>query len=285
MLRKTALGFLFGTVLALAGTAFGASPNAQAKVALNKTIPAINFTNVTLRDAIDFLRDVSGVNVQVHWKAIEQAGVTPDTTVNIKLRQVTLRKVLTLLLAEVAGGPTLTFYVDEGVIEVTTKEIADAQMFTIVYPVQDLLIEAPEFVVPDFDLGSGGSGGGGSGGGGGSRGGGGGSRGGGGGGGYGGGGGGGGSRGGGGGSRGGGGGGYGGGGSGSGSGGMFGSTPNTQNKEKDAKAKELIDLIKETVQPSAWMDNGGKASVRFFNGNLIVTAPRSVHEEIGGPID
>ncbi|MCY2954282.1 MAG: hypothetical protein NTU53_20300 [Planctomycetota bacterium] len=280
MLRKTALGVLFGTVLALAGTACGVSPNAQAKIALNKTIPAINFTNVTLRDAIDFLRDVSGVNVQVHWKAIEQAGVTPDTTVNIKLRQVTLRKVLTLLLTEVAGGPTLTFYVDEGVIEVTTKEIADAQMFTLVYPVQDLLIEAPEFTVPDFELGnSSGSGGSGGGrGGGGSRGGGGG-----GGGSYGGGGGG---RSGGGGSRGGGGGGgYGGSSGGSGGGGMFGSTPNTQNKEKDAKAKELIDMIKETVQPSVWTDNGGKASIRFFNGNLIVTAPRSVHEEINGPID
>jgi len=288
MIRKTALALMLGSVLTLAGTAWGAGPNAAAKAALNRTIPAINFTNVTLRDAVDFLRDVGNVNVQVNWKAVEAAGVTPDTIVNIKLRQVTLRKVLNLLLTEVAGGPTLTFYVDEGVVEVTTKVIADEQLFTIVYPVQDLLIEPPEFVIPEFDLGSSGGGGGG-GGYGGSGGGGGGS--------YGGGrGGGGGSRGGGGsygGGRGGGGGSYGGGGGGSyggsggSGGGMFGSSnTNTQTKEKDAKAKELIELIKETVQPDTWKDTGtGKSSIRFFNGNLIVTAPRSVHEEIGGPID
>ena len=71
----------------------------------------------------------------------------------------------------------------------------------------------------------------------------------------------------------------------SGSGGMFGNTLDNSNKEKDAKAKELVTLIKEIVQPSVWTDNGGKASIKFFNGCLIVNAPRSVHEEIGGPID
>jgi len=273
MLRKFALVVLVGTLLVVADHACAASPNATAKSALNRVIPAINFANVTLRDAIDFVRDVSGVNVTVHWKAIEQVGVTPDSTVNLKLRQVTMRKVLTLLLSEVAGGPTLTFYVDEGVVEVTTKELADAQMFTKRYDVQDLLVESPEFVVPDFDLGSsyGGGGGNGSGRSGGS--------------GYGSG-------------RSSGGSGYGSGrsggsgsgtgrsgGSGSGSSPMFGYTPDYSPDKKDAKAKELIEMIKEIVQPSVWSDNGGKASIRFFNGNLIVTAPRSVHEEIGGPID
>jgi hypothetical protein len=34
-----------------------------------------------------------------------------------------------------------------------------------------------------------------------------------------------------------------------------------------------------------WRQNGGPASIRFFNGTLIVTAPRSVHEAIGGPLE
>jgi hypothetical protein len=46
-----------------------------------------------------------------------------------------------------------------------------------------------------------------------------------------------------------------------------------------------VDLIVQTVYPNMWVQNGGKASIRFFNGNLIVTAPRSVHEAIGGPVD
>jgi hypothetical protein len=231
MFRTMALGLVLGILLTVGCTALGASPNAQAKMALGRTIPAISFTNVPLREAIDFLREISGVNVQVHWKALEQAGVTPDTMVNMRLRQVPLRKVLTLLLAEVAGGPTLAYYIDDGVIEVTTREMADGQMFTKVYSVQDLLAEPPEFVVPDFMLGNeGGANGNGN--------------------------------------------------------NILPAGANTPNRDKNAKAKELVDMIKEIVQPNVWKDTrGGKASIQWFNGSLVVTASRSVHEEIGGPID
>ncbi|MCY2954283.1 MAG: hypothetical protein NTU53_20305 [Planctomycetota bacterium] len=256
MFRTMTLGLVLGMLLTVAGSALGASPNVQAKMALGRTIPAISFTNVPLRDAIDFLREISGVNVQVHWKALEQAGVTPDTMVNMRLRQVPLRKVLTLLLTEVAGGPTLTYYIDDGVIEVTTREMADGQMFTKVYWVQDLLAEPPEFVVPDFMLGN--EGGGGNGGG---R------------------------------TRGAGGNGDAGryrseGGANGNGNNLFPAGGNTSNRDKNAKAKELVDMIKEIVQPKVWKDtSGGKASIQWFNGSLVVTASRSVHEEIGGPID
>jgi len=245
----------------LCGDAFGAksAANAQTRAQLDRVLPAVNFTNVTLKDAIDFLRDVSGSNIHVNWKAIEAAGITPDTAINIKLRQVSLRKVLGLLLSEASGGVGLTFYIDDGVIEITTTEIADNAMYTVVYPVQDLLVEPPPFIEPpQFDLSYASSKG--SAGGGGGRGG------------------------------GGGGGGRGGGGGSGGQGGLFGQSGNynqqsNQPREKDVKAKELVELIVETVSPSIWVQNGGKATIRFFNGNLIVTAPRSVHEAIGGPVD
>ena len=262
MVRRTMLGAAVVLLLLLCGDCFAAknAANAQTRAQLDRVLPAVNFTNVTLKDAIDFLRDVSGSNIHVNWKAIEAAGITPDTTINIKLRQVTLRKVLTLLLSEASGGTGLTFYIDDGVIEITTTEIADNTMYTVVYPVQDLLVEPPRFIEPpQFDLsyassrgsaggGRGGGGGGGSGGGG------------------------------------------GGGGGSSGGRGLFGQSgnynqQNNQPREKDVKAKELVELIVETVSPQSWAQNGGKATIRFFNGNLIVTAPRSVHEAIGGPVD
>jgi uncharacterized membrane protein YgcG len=264
MVRRTVLGAAVVLLLMLCGECFAAksAANAQTRAQLDRVLPVVNFSNVTLKDAIDFLRDVSGSNIHVNWKAIEAAGITPDTAINVKLRQVSLRKVLGLLLSEASGGVGLTFYIDDGVIEITTTEIADNTMYTVVYPVQDLLVEPPPFIEPpQFDLSyasSRGSAGGGRGGGGG------------------------------GGGRGGGGGG-GGGGSG-GQGGLFGQSGQNygqQNtpRDKDAKAKELVELITETVTPSIWVQNGGKATIRFFNGNLIVTAPRSVHEAIGGPVD
>jgi hypothetical protein len=66
-----------------------------------------------------------------------------------------------------------------------------------------------------------------------------------------------------------------GGGNGSGSGG----TQETA-ASKAQRADDLVKLIRDTVRPDVWRENGGVASIRYFNGHLIVTAPRSVHEAI-----
>src|SRR6202011_5337523 len=115
-------------------------------------------------------------NISVNWKALEASGVTRDTPVNLHLRSITLRKALSLLLSEAGGGDGLSFDVDQGVIEITTRELADQKMVTRVYPVEDLIMIIPDFTdAPQFSLdasqnqsgGGGGGGGGGAGGGGG----------------------------------------------------------------------------------------------------------------------
>ena len=268
MLRHAALAVVFASAVLLAAESAFAQrgANAQARVSLDRQLPAINFANVAMRDAIDFLRDVSGANIHVNWRAIEASGIGPDTVINIKLRQVPLRKVLRLLLSEAAGGESLAFYLDDGVVEITTRELSDSIMYTRVYPVQDLLVEPPDITdgpqlgglnANSNDGRSGGSGRSGSSGRSGGS------------------------------SRSGGGGGGGGGNpfatSGLPFGGTGGGTAAASNKTP--KEEELVALITETVYPDMWVQNGGKSSIKFFSGNLIVTAPRSVHEAIGGPID
>ena len=155
MFRNATFASFVCVLLILSSPAFAQrnAGNAIARAAMNRNLPAIDFSNVTLRESIDFLRDASGVNIHVNWRAIEAIGVTPDTTVNMRLRQVPMRRVLTMLLDEAAGGQTLTWYLDDGVIEITTREISDSIMYTKVYDVQDLLFEPPEFTEPpDFDL-------------------------------------------------------------------------------------------------------------------------------------
>lgn len=46
------------------------------------------------------------------------------------------------------------------------------------------------------------------------------------------------------------------------------------------KAKELIDVITETVCPDEWRVNGGKATIKYFNGCLVVRAPAKVHQQL-----
>lgn len=260
-------------VLGLSSHAMAAPSRQQAVAnsALGRMLPEVKFQGSSLKDCVDFLRDVSGANIHVNWRALEAAGVTGDTPVNLRLREVSLRKILTTLLNESGAGGLLTFYTSEGVIEVTTAELADKEMITRVYPVEDLIMEVPDFdQAPNFSLDSGGGGGGGGGRGGG---------------------GGGGSRGGGGGRGGGGSGGssYGGGGGGGGSGGLFGGgggggggTGKEKTTTKLERAEALVTMIRETIRPEIWREAGGTASIRYYNGNLIVTAPRSVQEALGG---
>lgn len=213
-----------------------------ARVSLSRKVPQINLNGVSLVDAIDFVRDLTSANLHVNWKAIEATGVGKDTQINLRVRDVRLDKVLTLMLNEAGGGSELlTFYVDEGVIEITTREEADKQMFTRVYPIQDLIVEVPDFAGPDMNITQNNtptSGGGGGGGGGGT--------------------------------------------------GIFGGGGGNNNDNEQSqmtraeRAQQLMDVITSTIRPDIWQLNGGTAAIRFFNGNLIVTAPRSVHEMLGG---
>ena len=225
----------------------------NARLALDATIPSIKLDAVSLKDAVDFVQDVSAANVHVNWGALEAAGIGKDALVSLNLRSVPLRKALDLILSDAAAGNTaLTYTIDDNVIDITTRELADKVLVTRVYPVGDLLMDVPDFVGPTFDIssssnsssvtpGGGGSGGGGSGGG----------------------------------------------GSGGGSlfGGGGGSTAAENTPSKDQRAQQLIDLITTIVRPDIWAANGGPATIRFFNNSLVITAPRSVQEAIDGPVD
>ncbi len=63
------------------------------------------------------------------------------------------------------------------------------------------------------------------------------------------------------------------------------STATDQPKSKQQRADDLVALIKQTIRPGIWRDNGGTASIAYFNGYLVVTAPRSVQEALGGNRD
>src|SRR5688572_10003962 len=138
------------------------------RVALARRVARVDYDNISLSTVIDAFRDMAGANIHVNWKALEAVGIDRNTPVTIHLGNVPLRKVLKTIFKDL--GPTenlVTYYVDEGVIEVTTREIADQKLITKVYPIGDLLMEVPNFAGPNVQLSNVGQGGGGRGGGGG----------------------------------------------------------------------------------------------------------------------
>jgi len=230
---SVAFALLSAWILVMASTSASAA-EVSARRVLNNVLPDVKFDNVSISDAIDFLRDVSAANIHVNWRALEEVGVGKDTTVNVRLRAVSLRKILSMVLNEAGTGNALTYYIDDNVIEVTTRELADKQLITKIYPVDDLIMEVPDFVGPDFQINQASSAGG----------------------------------------------------SGS-SGSLINSgTDNNQSVVTRAeRAQQLVETIQTIIQPEIWNVNGGTAAIRFWNGSLIVTAPRSVHEALGGYVE
>jgi hypothetical protein len=78
-------------------------------------------------------------------------------------------------------------------------------------------------------------------------------------------------------------------GGGGGGGSVFGDTedgPLSTRSEKEL-ADELITIITENVETTQWQDNGGDgATIRFYNGALIVRGPDYIHRQLGAyPFD
>lgn len=98
-----------------------ASNDGTADTALNRRID-LNFSNATLKTALDYLRDSGDLNLYVPWRMLKSLGVEESAPVNLKLRDVPLRRALGLVLADATADNSLTYFVEDGVVEVTTRE-------------------------------------------------------------------------------------------------------------------------------------------------------------------
>jgi hypothetical protein len=119
---------------------FHLEPDAIADEKLDRKLPEVNFKDNTLADVMDFLRDVTGTNIFVNWKALAAEKITKETPVTAQLKDVRFSKVLQVILDGAAGGDgKLAFRVDDGVIEVTTTAEIDKRVETRPYDVRFLL--------------------------------------------------------------------------------------------------------------------------------------------------
>ncbi len=111
----------------------------QAEIKIRKALDEptnLEFVETPLTDVIDYLKDLHGIEIQIDNKALEDAGAGTDTPVTKNLRGISLRSALRLML----GPMDLAFVIKDEVLLITTKEKADAELVTKVYPVADLVL-------------------------------------------------------------------------------------------------------------------------------------------------
>ena len=234
----------------------------QAAALLNKMLPEIKFDNVAFKDVVDFLRDITGANIFVNWNQIKAAGVDDNAPISARLRNVKFSKILSTVLSEVSATAKLSYSIDEGVITISTGEELSKQTLTKVYDIRDLIVPMSDFQSnTNFSLtGGGNNNNNGNWGGGNNN--------------------------------------WGGGNNNNNRGGNNNNNNNnwgnnnnnsggglggyTQTgKTKDEMTQDILTLIKETVAPDSWRENGGSVgAIRELNGQLIVTQTSANHKEL-----
>ncbi len=120
-----------------------------------KRIP-VTFKDNTLKDVIGFVQNVSNLDVDTDWPSLEAIGITPDTTVNLELKNITLRSVLDRVISKIAAGDDNNkagWEISDGVLRIASEELLRKNVVTLVYDIRDLLLEVPDYAnAPEFDL-------------------------------------------------------------------------------------------------------------------------------------
>jgi len=181
--------------------------NAKTRELLRKTINNVAFTNVTLRDALEFIRDATGANFFVDWPVLESQGIAADAVVNVTLKDVPAWDALQLALRSV--NAQITCNIENGIVVISTDQQSGVAGVIKAYDVSDL-VPVPDAAPDSNNMYGGGRG----------------------------------------------------------------------QPQPMTKIDQLIDLITINVDPSCWLDNGGKDVIKPFNAKLIVTTTEANHRKI-----
>lgn len=118
-------------------------PSAPIDAAMQKVLarklPEVKFDEVPFVEVIEFLRETTGSNLFVNWRALESTGIDRNAPVTLKLRDIALRDLLSLLLLQQGAG--LAYKAENGVItiDVPDQPVKASKLVIKAYDVADLL--------------------------------------------------------------------------------------------------------------------------------------------------
>ena len=96
---------------------------------------SFNFSEEPLKDAVDTIKQKTGLPILLATKKLEEAAINLETPVTVSLHDLTLESFFRNFLGDLG----LTFLVRDEVIVITTPEDAGSQLINRIYPVLDLV--------------------------------------------------------------------------------------------------------------------------------------------------
>lgn len=144
---RTAIALLLGAVVVWPLYAQGAhDATALAEVRVRAALGEstdLELADTPLADALSFLSDRHNILIKLDEKALEEAGVGTDTPIRARLKEISLKSALALMLEPLKLAPV----VHEGVLLVTTEDMAENMHKVRVYFAGDLLGGDPDALV------------------------------------------------------------------------------------------------------------------------------------------
>ncbi len=104
----------------------------------------LNFNNTPLRQVVDDLRAMYGLNIMPELSALERENISLERPITIQVEQISLKSALNILLRQV----NLTWVIRDDVLTITTEGEARGKLVQKTYQVTDLVIPVENFTQP-----------------------------------------------------------------------------------------------------------------------------------------
>ena len=130
--------------LAVALLLLAPQDNKEVESKLKNIKISLDFKNAPLETVVDYVRELSGLNVLIDKSAREKG----EIVISLTVKEVSLKSALQLMLKP-QGLDTMF---EEGVLLIVSKEKTQEKVFTEIYDVRDLLFPIKDFPGVDFSL-------------------------------------------------------------------------------------------------------------------------------------
>ena len=120
---------------------------------LQTVVKEANFSDRPLAEFADWLRTTTGLNVYFKWTSLETAGITQQTKIKqVRLKEVTVEKVLRTVLDDIGATSPLEYVADEGSLGISTREDLSGLRHrkTVIYDIRDLIPSPPPAEKEDY---------------------------------------------------------------------------------------------------------------------------------------
>ena len=135
------------TLMAMAALAWAGDSREDSVRKLESMKITVDFQDVKLPDAVDYLRDVTGLNLVILPKAMDKEA---DSKIRLKVKDLSVKSVLKLLLS--SRGLTVTWR-DGALVVLPKEDLQDATVMRM-FDVRSMLVKLQDFNGPKVELAS-----------------------------------------------------------------------------------------------------------------------------------